>query len=400
MIRSGDLVHHAHEPWFDHIASFAGGLARTPVFATDQELRLAAIARGAPDHPVLLGDAGVRAALEVVRARRSGRFTRFDGNLASVATEIGRPEQMSATRLQTWAICPRSYLFGYLLDVEHVRGARAALRRSTRSTAAALIHAILEEFVGEAIAGDHPLDTWSAADRARLHLIAESHFTRAEQAGRTGRELFWRRDRARIIARARPVHRRGRRASRERSPPSRRGAAFRRSSRSTLASGHVLHLRGSVDRIDQRGDGSLEVLDYKTGGDDDYKKLSEEAAPRQRQASPALHLRARGARRVPGRTVGMGRLLVLRRRTSAIGYSVTPEVEQKVAWAIDHIVEGIAAGVFPAHPSEKPAYGWVDCWHCTPDGLSDANTRREWERKRLDPALAGYRGLVRTRTAR
>ena len=76
-----------------------------------------------------------------------------------------------------------------------------------------------------------------------------------------------------------------------------------------------------------------------------------------------------------------------------IGYPVTTEVARKVSWAIDSIVEGIAAGVFPAHPSEKPAYGWVDCWHCTPDGLSDANTRREWERKRLDPALAQYVAL-------
>ena len=274
VIRSGDLVHHTDEPWFDHIASFASGLARTPVFATDQELRLAAIARGASDHPILVGDSRIYTALEMVRARHSEKFTRFDGNLASVASEIGRPAQISATRLQTWAICPRSYLFGYLLNVEHPEEPERRFEIDPLDRGA-LVHEILAEFVGDAIAGDHPLDTWSTADRARLHLIAETHFDRAEQAGRTGRELFWRRDRTRII------HELDRfiDMDAERLAGGLRSVAVEQQFQAvatTLPSGHVLHLRGSVDRIDQRGDGSLEVLDYKTGRDDDYKKLSEE----------------------------------------------------------------------------------------------------------------------------
>jgi hypothetical protein len=66
-----------------------------------------------------------------------------------------------------------------------------------------------------------------------------------------------------------------------------------------------------------------------------------------------------------------------------------------VAGAIETIVDGIAAGVFPAHTSVPTSrVSWVECWSCTPDGLSGADRRRDWERKRLDPALAGYVGLA------
>jgi ATP-dependent helicase/nuclease subunit B len=390
VIRSGDLVHYAHEPWFDHIASFAGGLAHTPMLATDQELRLAAIARSAPNHPVLLEDARVRAALEVVRARRSNTFTRFDGNLASVAGEIGRPGRTSATRLQTWANCPRSYLFGYILGVEHVEEPerRLTIDALDRGT---LIHAILEEFVGEAIQDDHPLDTWSAADRARLHLIAQSHFTRAKQEGRTGRELLWRREQARILAELNRFidEDAGRLTS------GLRPVAVEQhfdDVELALASGHVLRLRGSIDRIDQRGDGSLEILDYKTGRDDAYKKLSAEH-PHDGGKCLQLYIYGLAARAAFPDAASVRADYWFTRADKRRGYYVTPEVEEDVAHAIDSIVEGIAAGMFPAHPSEKPVYGWVDCWNCTPDGLSDANTRREWERKRLDPALARYVAL-------
>ncbi len=390
VIRSGDLVHYAHEPWFDHIASFAGGLAHTPMLATDQELRLAAIARSAPDHPVLLEDARVRAALEVVRARRSNTFTRFDGNLASVATEIGRPGRTSATQLQTWASCPRSYLFGYLLGVEHVEEPerRLTIDALDRGT---LIHAILEEFVGEAIQDDHPLDTWSAADRTRLHLIAQSHFTRAKQEGRTGRELLWRREQTRILAELdRFIDEDAGRLTSGLRPVAVEqhfdGLEL------TQASGHILYLRGSVDRIDQRSDRSLEVLDYKTGDHAAYKALSEEA-PHGGGKYLQLYIYGLAARAAFPDAPSIQAGYWFTKTNKYIGYPVTTEVARKVSWAIDSIVEGIAAGVFPAHPSEKPVYGWVDCWHCTPDGLSDANTRREWERKRLDPALARYVAL-------
>ena len=61
--------------------------------------------------------------------------------------------------------------------------------------------------------------------------------------------------------------------------------------------------------------------------------------------------------------------------------------------ALDMIVTGIGAGVFPARPVDAEPWGFVDCWYCTPDGLSGEHARRLWNRKRDDPALAIYLAL-------
>jgi hypothetical protein len=65
-----------------------------------------------------------------------------------------------------------------------------------------------------------------------------------------------------------------------------------------------------------------------------------------------------------------------------------------VGTAVEEIVDGIRSGIFPGRPPVDPAYLWVDCWYCAPDGLSTAEARRDWERKRLDPRLSGYLHLA------
>jgi hypothetical protein len=76
-----------------------------------------------------------------------------------------------------------------------------------------------------------------------------------------------------------------------------------------------------------------------------------------------------------------------------IGYGLSPGVQAQVGQAVTTIVDGIHEGVFPRRPPAIPAYTFVDCYYCSPDGMSTAEARREWERKRLDPALARYVGL-------
>lgn len=394
-LRSDEFIQHAAEAWLDYVSSFAAGLLRMPHAATDQDLRLGAIARGTYDHPVLTVDGALSGALEVVEARRSDRFTRFDGNLAAVAGEIGRPVRVSASRLQTWAKCPHQYLVQYVLGVQPVEEPERLVMISALDKGS-LIHEILDEFVGAAIAEGHVFDGWGPADQARLHLMTEQHFARYEADGRTGRALFWRRDKGQIIADL--VHF-------LEADSARLGQGFRPLSTEQpfaslpvlLPNGHELLVGGKVDRIDRRPDGSLAVLDYKTGKSSRYSGLNEEN-PHGRGTMLQLYLYALAAE--AAFPTGLPVYSAYWFNTTAggfksVGYWVTPEVADKVAGAIDDIVEGIAAGVFPAHPAEPSSRsGYVECWYCTPDGLSVADRRREWERKRLDPALAGYVGLV------
>jgi hypothetical protein len=39
-------------------------------------------------------------------------------------------------------------------------------------------------------------------------------------------------------------------------------------------------------------------------------------------------------------------------------------------------------------------YLWIDCHVCNPDGLGTAELRKQWDRKRHDPALARYAALA------
>lgn len=394
-IRSNELAGHASQPWLDYVPSFAAGLARMRHAATDQDLRLRAIARMSRDHSALTTDAVLTGALGVVEARRSARFTRFDGNLVTVADEIGRLVHASASRLQTWAGCPHQYLVQYVLGVQPVEEPERLLMISALDRGS-LIHEILDEFVGNAIAEGHSFDLWRPIDHGRLRNVAEGHFARYQADGRTGRDLFWRRDKVQILADLdRFLVEDSKRLAQGIRPLSTEQSFG--SLPVELPSGHRLLVGGKVDRIDRRPDGSLAVIDYKTGSSTRYRGIDEEH-PHGHGKMLQLYLYALAAEVAfpSGLPVCSFYWFTTQRGGfKEVGYPVTPELAAKVAGAIDGIVEGIAAGVFPAHPSEVSSRsGYVECWYCTPDGRSDADRRTEWERIRLDPALAGYVGLA------
>lgn len=392
-INSVDLPSYSDEPWFNHIASFAGGLARSTRYANDQELRLAAIGRHLPHHTVFADDVRSQAALAVVHARRSAEFTRFDGNLASLAPDIGPPELVSASRLEAWAKCPRSYLFGHVLGVERVEEPerRFDIDPLTRGS---IVHAILEEFVRDAIDSKHAFNTWTDADHVRLQEIAATHFDRAEQEGATGRAILWRAERVRLAAELdRLLVNDAQRLAKGYRP-----VAVEMSFSDTqieLPDGHVLHMRGSIDRVDRGLDGSLAVIDYKTGSAGAYSKLSE-LDPHHSGQRLQLFVYSQAALAEYPDASGVRADYWFTKDDKQKGYPITDSVRTLVSEAIQKITTGIGAGVFPAHPADQPTWGWVDCWYCTPDGLSSQHVIREWERKQVDPALAGYLALTQS----
>lgn len=392
-LRPHELARHSGEPWLDFVPSFSGGLVRMPLAASEQDLRLAAVARLAHDHPAITGDGTLSRALEVIGARRSDRFTRFDGNLASVAADIPRPARSSASRLERWAGCPHGYLLRDVLGVEPVEEPGAMLEITPRDRGV-LVHDILERFVTQAIDDGHPLDRWGPADEARLLHIAEERFAALEADGRTGRAVFWRRDRRLIIGDLR----RFLATDSDRLASGHRPLCAEHQFTSVpvpLPSGHELLVDGKVDRIDRGPDGSLVVLDYKTGRRRrDPVRAEVEAHGRGTELQLSLYALAAEAAFPTGRPV-YSAYWYTSTTDGIAGYTVTPAVADAAARAIDVIVEGIAAGVYPARPAAPSSRTrYVPCWYCAPDGLSAADRHRDWERKRLDPSLAGYVGLA------
>jgi len=220
--------------------------------------------------------------------------------------------------------------------------------------------------------------------------------------GLTGRPMFWRRDRAQLLAlvdrfldddtarrRARgtrPVAAEYRFGHEGAPPPV--GIA--------LHDGRTLRFRGSADRIDEGADDRLVVLDYKTGRPDDYRKLSAEN-PDDRGKKLQLAVYAQAARAAvdrPDARVDAEYWFVSERGGfERVGYEVDEAVLDRVTTTLDTIVDGIERGAFPPFPDDQ-FRPWVACPWCDPDGMGVAELRRQWERKRADPAVAPYATLA------
>jgi hypothetical protein len=312
---------------------------------------------------------------------------------------------VSATRLESWARCPFAYFGERLLEVQPVDDPSQQLEMSALDRGS-LIHEVLEKFVSDVLARPperqpRPDEPWSHDDHALIRRIAEQVCTRYESRGLTGRPVFWRRDRAQIVALAnrflldddakrceagtRPV-------------AAEHGFGFDGVDPVAirLHDGRLLHFRGSADRIDAGPGGSLLVLDYKTGKADDYRSLSADN-PDERGTKLQLAVYAQAARAYAGRPdapVTSEYWFVSERGGFARkGYAVDDAVLDHVTSTLGVIVDGIERGAFPAHPIDSFA-PFVICAYCDPDGMGVSELRRDWERKRHDPAIAPYADLA------
>jgi RecB family exonuclease len=390
----------AHGGGPEHVPSFAHAVTHTEFPPTEQEYRLRA---GAGHDPVV--EAGSR----VVRARRSHDFTRFDGNLAGVVVPSPIDEVVSSTRLESWAECPFAYFVNHLLHVEPVEDPAQLLTISAWDRGS-LVHEILQSFVDDVLArpaGDRPPPDrpWSATDHARMRELAERVCDNYEARGLTGRPIFWRRERAQILALADrfltedDAHRAGD-GSRPVAAELRFGYGDDAGGPGpvilALADGRSLRFRGSADRVDVGDDGTIHVVDYKTGRSDDFRRLGP-GNPDERGTKLQLPVYGRAARQFVGRPDApvQARYWFISDREGfrRIGYAVDDQVLARVGATLATIVEGIERGAFPARP-DASGTPWVTCPYCDPDGLGVADLRREWERKRGHPAIAAYAGMA------
>ena len=393
----------ATEPWVEQVPSFDAGLRRVTPPATEQEHRLRSLLAGEPaTDPVAVAGAGV------VSARRSAAFTRFDGNLAGLRVPSPADGVVSPTGLERWAVCPFSYLVEGVLRARAVENPEEELSMSPLHKGS-LVHEALERFVLETLERpEHEQPAagapWRPEDRARLAAIGAGLCDRYEARGLTGRPLFWRRDRARLLAEldhfldVDDEHRRS-----HRSRPVAAELAFGLPSAPLdavplrLPDGRSVRFRGRADRVDRGEDGTLHVVDYKTGSGRDVEKLcAEEPDLRGTKLQLAVYGVA-GALHAgtPGAPVRSEYWFVSDKgRFRRIGYHVTPEVLERVGRTLATMVDGIEAGVFPARPTPGSTRFWVDCHACDPDALGVVELRRRWDRKRLDPAVAPYAELA------
>ncbi|GMU39408.1 MAG: hypothetical protein AMXMBFR23_02740 [Chloroflexota bacterium] len=401
------------EPWHLLVPSFDGALRSDAAASSVQERDLASLrqwsvaGRRLEVHPLAVEAPSLAAGWEAQQARRSRRFTRWDGHVealpaASVDAMVTR--EQSPTSLERWAKCPRQYLFATLLGVAEWEEPDHLLSISPLDRGT-LIHDALQHFIEERRPAT-PDTPWSDEDRARLVAIAEEECDRWEQAGLTGARLLWRIDRARIL---RDVEAfadvdEAYRADRGVAPVATELAIGSATPVTVdLDDGRTVRLRGRIDRVDRSPDGTrMVVIDYKTGSAYSYRKLDED--PVQRGRLLQLPVYALGARAHYGEGAIESRYWFTREdieeRYRFVGYTVDERVEARFREVLGLIVQGVAGGVFPLEPgARRNGGGYEQCAFCPYDAVCSGDRERERDRKIDDPALTPFTALAGDATA-
>jgi hypothetical protein len=386
----------ARGPQLLDASSFWNEIRKTSDAATETEWRLRAVASG-----ITLQEPAADSALALIEARESEFFTRFDGDLRHIS---GLPDYarnqvpVAPTTLEGYAICPHAYLVERLLRVKAVKQPEELITISPLNSGN-LVHEAFDTFFRQLTDAPDYGEPWTAQHKVKLRAIANEIGDRFVAAGLTGHPKLWSRDLAAILLdldamldddsaeRARPE-----RDARVLQTELRFGQAGEDAVHVTVDSG-VVHMSGSIDKIDEQRDGRLVVEDIKTG-----KALSFRGIPADvvvagtKLQLPAYALAARQALAVDD----IEALYWFVRRDAGTRIPVTLDAvtEQVYSTTVGTLVDSIATGLFPAKPPEDPDHFFVQCDYCNPDGIGHAEARVRYETKRLDPALATLTALI------
>ena len=369
------------------------------------ERRLAALA-GTDDfdrHPAAL-DPVVHAGSTLTRSRAADAFTRFDGNLGGAGIDVlaDGERHLSPTSIETYATCPRRWLFGHALGVGAVDRPEEVDRLQPRDKGS-LAHLVLERFVGAAIESDTvpaPDEPWGLAGDDRLQAVAAEVFADFERSGLTGHPRWWAHDRDEIVHVLRQTLLDDDEVrARTRAVPSAVELTFGRDGRAPLEvaldDGRVVPLAGQADRVDLVP-GGVRVYDYKYASSGPYKGLDKpiEAGGDPLDGGRRLQLlayaEAAAAQRGIDRTSAWYWFLKPGHTGTRIGYEIGPEHRRLFRETLRVLVDGVASGCYPARsgPHEWFVGTNANCGYCDFDRICPADREDEWERVRSDPALA------------
>ena len=335
--------------------------------------------------------------------RRSSRFSRFDGKIDTL--EIPSPTAgtaQSPTGLESYARCPRSYLFDKLLRIT-VREKPEDIWQIEASAKGTVIHEILERFIGEEVSLPRaerirPQTPWSAAKAERIQDLATEVFTKYQQAGVTGRPLLWaldkaaiRRDLSRFL-----VEDNSYRSAKGVVPEAVElafgpGPGLEAEVVVDLGGERTVNFKGKGDRVDQADNGLAIITDYKTGqpwGAD--KKLQNDPVDRgQKLQLPVYGLAARSRL---GDVPVEARYWFVNQKAGfkPAGYELTDERLDRFREVVGTIVDGVEAGLFPANPGGEDNLGFEHCRFCDFKPICPGDRDRAWQRVRTDPVLEPY----------
>jgi RecB family exonuclease len=335
---------------------------------------------------------------EALSARRSARFTEWDGNLSGEAIAATDTQPLSASRLERWATCGFRYYLSHLLGLAERDDPERIIEMSALDKGSG-VHAALERFLAEVLEGEvpPPHEPWSDDARARLAAHAANVLDEYEARGRTGRAIHWNVTRAEVLALLDSfLDADNRHRSRTAARPERVELPFGLDDaepvRIELPDGRVLAFRGRADRVDRSDDGTLLVLDYKSGRGERYRRI-DAGDPVQAGTTLQLGLYAEAAMQHLGAPSAEAHYWMIdtTSRHPRHGYAWTEPRRARFLEVVTAIADGIEAGHFPAVPGEWSIYRNTHdaCVYCDFDRLCPHDRGEMAEVKLRDPVLRG-----------
>ena len=379
----------------------------------------------------------------VISSRISSLFTAFDGRLDNSCvinldtefqaddTDAGsshhydgsdthdmspvknRTTGVSATQLETYATCPRRYLFERIISLHdrYVPEESDSLPPVSEGT---IIHKILEIYVDRRLHGD-------IGGRDLMMGIASQYLDEVPTDTFVGHPFLWGRTRKRILEELdRFVDEETKFEKSYSVSPVAAEALFGMPSAESLNNypschyqlldGRVVDLRGKIDRLDCSADGRrIFVTDYKTGKQDSLSRLCKDPVDRGRHLQMFVygHVAKDVLAAVRG-SGGNGETLqdeqtpqvsaqywLISRSRAASKYimDLGDQAIERFDWALERLLTSIGEGKFPAIPGTKRSFdannSFDNCNSCAVRRLCPPSRDRIWERKKEELTAEG-----------
>ena len=358
----------------------------------------------------------VRQGLDMIDQRLDG-FNRFTGDLsgAELSSPASDGRAVSPSLLERWAGCPRRYFLGRVLELGEVERPEEITEISALDQGS-LVHEILEDFILDSLSEEghtltDPEEKWTEADRTRLFEIAREKFAFYESLNRTGKEILWEIRKAETLVdletflRADEELRAAKRAVPLRVElPFGMGHRFPDSDDAAevqLDDGRAINLRGLIDRVDRRTDGTPVVIDYKTSKFTTQKTFEDDpivGGTKLQLGAYAYaakqHLGTESAHAYYWYTSTRGEF-----RTA--GYPWGTEQDDRFREAVSTIIRGIESGQFPPNPGEYNAHyaNFKNCSWCPFTRICPGDRNEEFEEAVLSGRLVDYVAMVNNESA-
>jgi ATP-dependent helicase/nuclease subunit B len=316
-------------------------------------------------------------AVTMLRSRRSGNFTEWDGNLSALKDDawLDLQSAVSPTSLENYSVCGYRYFARSLLRLNTVEEPeeREMMDPATRG---GLIHDVLELFFRKQKDRGRPKphEAWTDDDRAMLMAVLDEALASARERGLTGLDIYAQHE-ARTIRADLGLFLEEDSALRDHTG----GVPSEFETPIPEAEVGGVTLRGRVDRIDRSPDGSQAwVIDYKTGSlGDEYRKITTDdpLAGGTKLQLPAYLSAVAG---VP-HAQALYWFITRRGDYDTVPYSPSPENDERFRRTLRAIVAGIRSGAFPAIPGEENEFygSFQNCGFCDFDRI--CSRRRDYE---------------------